>query len=56
MTEVISLYTSEQAVEDGIKIRLNDRLRRTTNCPRYPLAPHLYRYVGLRIENWKAFP
>lgn len=29
--EVISLYTSEQAVEDGIKIRLGERLSCTTN-------------------------
>jgi hypothetical protein len=32
--EVISLYTSEQAVEDGIKIRLGERLWCTTNFAR----------------------
>jgi hypothetical protein len=32
--EVISLYTSEQAVEDGIKIQLGERLWCTTNFAR----------------------
>jgi hypothetical protein len=32
--EVISLYTSEQAVEDGIKIQLGERLWCTTNLAR----------------------
>lgn len=32
--ELISLYTSEQAVEDGVKIRLGERLWCTTNFAR----------------------